>query len=848
MPVKPNLEYDDENDDDEVSVMDDGLHRHETDGFKVNFFNNKSSQTCFCADKNKLNESHHPQTSPVFHNATPLQDLQEEGEDLGANHAVHYQRKPEERFDSTDMKPSLPQPNPNDQIRVLRDLLRLERGHNERRRRNNTAMKEYIRNLQTDFLRQQRELVEALEFCNKLKDQKDSQMQILEATIVEKDRLIGNLRSQLNDLDESKIRARFNETLDKQQGLAKIQTEQLQSQIVQLEQQVDNEKKINSQLTLKNQESLANLSRQYEQELTLSRKRIKELQTEIEELLNSPQNLVIRTLKEKNLELDNQLAVMNSLLNESKSKYDSINCKVEEMLSEHEQAESKYREENEKLVTLYNDQRQFIQKLTFEQQDKQELIQVLQFNLQRSEKRVQSLIGILKNKEETYKKLLDSVETKNLEEFGKVNIEFNLIQKQLVENAAELKKKQNELIALKLDHDNQLESLRNDRDERLSRSNLEKQKIEKELQQTEMKLASELESANLKAKQTDQLQKDVAQFKDESKRLLIELTKSEAKLYAKQKELDDIYQKHKALSEMEGAGNPESAQNLKLELEEEKRISTRYKNQLDGLKKDHEKMCMKLRIAETNLIKMTSSINREHARMLRDYEKKIEQIRSEQVVFDRNKIRYKRYGFKLKKYCEHLKKIHNHICNPDTCGYLFNSTSNCSLKMGSEIEGGSNRPIRCSHKGSDNDEEYLSFGEDKDCDPLKGGTSDSFYSGAENASSIGRPEIEPLSDGCDDRRKYDCNIGAPKGKFRIKRTGNSSTGNVSGMNTSQISSRCGEIKEKSPKQYTHTNGTHYLKPSDKNASSTGRKEIKRVQQDDHQHDYCYIDEDSFTYG
>lgn len=646
----------------------------------------KGSQTCFC-DQNRFNLNKHlpPQSSLVAVSKEKPKTIIEEQE------SQHYGMMGEvtnlkdntnsNKNDNLRFKQIVSQlegtddieTNSENQLKILRDLLRLERENNSKQQQHNADLQQTINRLQVDFLRQQSDLVEALEFSGKLKTQKDSQISMVETTLVEKDRLIEQLRLQLASLDETKLRKSFNETLEKQQQLAKLESEQLRTQINQQDEQISQERAEHSRLLQQLQSKANDQIRLHELEMDTLGKRLAESQTEIERMLSEPQNLIIKSLREDNSKLKSQIDETNVLLDESQRRYENLKEKLALVSEEQEQMSRQNQEESDRMQQATLEQRHNMNELKLELEDKQEVIQILQFNLQRSEKRVKSLIGALKNKEEIYNQLLNQMETQQQQNTQKDKVELNRLQSQLVESDSDLMKKQNELVRLRMEYENQLEIMRNECDERINKCNLDKQRLERDLQSAEMRLVRETELVESKTKQNDQLQKETNQHRDDCKRLLMELSQNQTNLFATQKELANLKEMHKntfgCLASDDMDAHRQQVDRLKLQIDEERRHSNRYKNQLETIKKDHEKMCVKLRIAESNLIKMTSSINREHARMLRDYEKKLELVRSDQVNFDRNKLRYKRHSHKLKKYCEHLLKVHDHICNSDTCGY-----------------------------------------------------------------------------------------------------------------------------------------------------------------------------------
>jgi hypothetical protein len=564
-------------------------------------------------------------------------------------------------------------PDEKHQLHLLRDLLAIERANNEQRHQNNLNMQRYIQRLEEDYLRLQGDLVQALELGHKIKAQKEAQIRCLETTVGQKDTLIEQLQTRLGNLDEAKLRDEFRITLEKQQKLHHLEQDQLKQQIVATEQQLCRERTNNSQLLHQFQQKLDDQLKLHERELANMKLRLAESQETIERILCEPQNLLVKALREDNAQLKSQVDELNLALDETRNRYDSMRKRVDLLLTEQDRLAQQNQDELDRLQQLSVDQRRAYNALKLELDDKQEVIQLLEFNLQRSEKRVKNLLTSLKNKEVTYRELISQSEARQRQETENLNASLKLAEKQLIDMEAQLSEKQNELVRLRLEQENQLESLRNDRDERLSKLATDKTKLAKELQSVEQKLARECEQSNQRAKLAEQLSREVQQFREAGKRLSIELTKSEAKLYAKQQELKAALD---SLAEREaeravGAKSQNRLVSIERELDEERNHSMQLKTNVDELKKANEKLCIKLRIAEANLEKTRSVINHEHEKMMREYEKKMESIKCEQASFDRTKLRYKRYGSKLKKYCEHLKRVHEHLCTPSDCGYII---------------------------------------------------------------------------------------------------------------------------------------------------------------------------------
>lgn len=528
------------------------------------------------------------------------------------------------------------------QLIVLRDLLRVERQKNHQRKLNNSAMQQYLTQLQSEYLKLQRELVETLELSHKIKAQKEAQIKALDETLVEKNKLIEQLKENLTNLDESKLRLEFKELMEKQNKLAELEKEQLRQQIDSTEQQLMRERVNNSQILQQFQSRLDEQLKAHEEESANMKRKLSAMENDYEKLLNEPQNLIIKNLKEEKSRLSCQLDELSLVLNESQSKYETLQKRIEGLLSEQEQIESTNQTEIERLQQYCAEQRRAYNEIKLQLDDRDEVVQIVQFNLQRSEKRVKNLLHAFKGKEETYKELINQLHDKHEQESSELKAELRSVECKLVDCQSELEKKQNEIMKLELERDNQLESIRNDRDERIIKLNQDKLKLERELKMTELKLAREFEDKENKSKQIEQYQRELHYFRGESKRLSIELTKVEAKLFSQQKEIKDLNESNKELS----FDDVQRFEEVKLELEEAQRHSKRLDDTIMELQSENKKLRMKLKVNESNLAKINSSITKEHAKMLHEYETRMERIKSEQSIFDKNKIKYKRclYG------------------------------------------------------------------------------------------------------------------------------------------------------------------------------------------------------------
>lgn len=603
------------------------------------------------------------------------------------------------------------------QLDLLKELLAVERRQNEQRRHNNSAMQQYLQKMQTEYLRLQRDLVEALELAHKIKSQKEAQLESLGETVKEKDRAIEKLKANLGGLDETKLREEFNALLAKQAQLARMEKQQMKEQVDKVEQQLIRERVANSQAIQQFQKKFDDERKFHENKVELAHKKLINLKLELNQVLNEPQNLVIRELKEEKSKLSNQVEELNLLLDENHAKYEQMRKRIENLLREQEQLERRSRDEIDKLHGQQVEQMRVLNETRLELEDKQEVAQFLQFNLQRSEKRVRNLLGALKSKETTFKETIGQLEVKHEQEIEKAANSLKATERKLIECESQLDKKQNELVKLQLEQESWLESTRSNRDQRVNKLMNDCQKATRELQTVEIKLALQLEEKEQKCKLIEQLQKEVGQFREESKRLSIGLTKCEAKLFSKQQELNQVIKEKSELEEEQQKGQVRLGNHDSCyELEELRRHSKRLEATVDELKIINEKLAIKLKLSESNMNKLNASINKEHAKMVHDYERKLEQIRVEQGNYDRSKLRYKRYGYKLKKYCDHLRRVHAHLCNPSVCGYIIGSGGNTNHQS---------TPL----KSTNND-----YHEDKDSLLRAEQTSNSFSSADEDAA------------------------------------------------------------------------------------------------------------------
>lgn len=555
------------------------------------------------------------------------------------------------------------------QVDILRDLLRTERQLNERRATNNRALSNYINQLQSDYLSLQRDLIETLELSKKIRNQKEAQIASQLTTIAQKDALIEQLRHQLADLDESKLRTEFEARISKHQNLVRLECDQLRGQKEAIELQLHGERVNNCQLLQEFQSKLDEQAKVHERQVVRLNDRIAKLELELEQVLAEPKNQLIRQLKEEKSAMQGQIEDTAILLDESRAKYDSLSKRIECIMAEHERLKQSSQDEVEHLHGQYMQLRSRNNQMKLELVDKEEVIQVAQFNVERSERRVKNLIAALKGKESTYKELVSQIELRHEQEIERSAANIKSLERKLVEQNAQLDMKQNELVKLELEHENQMESLRNDRDHRLTRSANERQKLEREFQASELKLAREMADKEQQCQIIEQLQKESNQFREESKRLSIELTRCEAKLYSKTQELEEALRAEKSAGLTSSAESRQQADAGHAD-EHTRSSQAMLEKTIDMLRAENEGLVVKLKVAETNLSRINAAIAKEQAMLMQDYENKLECMRADRSASDKSRLRYKKYGTKLKRYIEHLRLAHNHLCDPSCCNLI----------------------------------------------------------------------------------------------------------------------------------------------------------------------------------
>lgn len=563
------------------------------------------------------------------------------------------------------------------QVSILRDLLRTERQLNERRAANNRALSNYINRFHSDYLDLQRDLIETLELSKKIRNQKEAQIASQLTTITQKDSLIEQLKRQLADLDESKLRTEFEARISKHQDLIRLECDQLRAQKEAIELQLHGERVNNCQLLQEFQSKLEEQTKNHERQVVRLNDRIAKLELELEQVLAEPKNQLIRQLKEEKSAMQGQLEDTAILLDESRGKYDSLSKRIGCIMAEHERLKQSSQDEVEHLHSQYMELRSRNNQMKLELVDKEEIIQVAQFNVERSERRVKNLLGALKGKESTYKELVSQIELRHEQELERSAANIKSLERKLVEQNAQLDMKQNELVKLELEHENQMESLRNDRDHRLSRLANERQKLEREFQASELKLAREIADKEQQCQIIEQLHKESNQFREESKRLSIELTRCEAKLYSKTQELQEALRleskrKSDQMSPEESQQGTDAPGHA--DAEQSRSRAMMLENTVDMLRAENEGLVVKLKMAETNLSKINAAIAKEQAILMQDYESKLETMKADRSAYDKSRLRYKKYATKLKKYIEHLRIAHNHLCDP-TCCNLIQPTS-----------------------------------------------------------------------------------------------------------------------------------------------------------------------------
>lgn len=552
--------------------------------------------------------------------------------------------------------------NASNQLTILRQLLTVERQRNEQRRRNNDAMKKYLAQLQNDYLRLQNDLVEALNLGHKIKAQKEAQLEALQATLREKDLLIEKLNFNLSSLDETRVKEEFNVLLEKQQKLFHLDKEQLSQQLKTLEEQLTGERSSHSQQIQLLHSRIDEQAQESEKELSSLRNKLREGQTELDKILSEPKNLVIKSLREELSEANCQQDELNLVIRETQTKYDLLKKRLDNLLSEQEFLERKNSDDFDKLQGVQSDQKKLINELKMELEDKEEVIQIQQFNLQRSEKRIKNLVVCIQGKETTYKDMIREIQSQNNEKVQELETEQRILETKMINFRNELDKKQNELVKLNLEHENQLESMKNDRDLRVAKLSQEREKLDKKLQSLELQLAKKFEEKDAKNKELDSVRKECQQFREEVKRLSIEVTKLEAKLRHKDSEMAELIRKSEEAQDRET-----SNQMLNLDFEFVKEKNSKLEQEMDSLRKERNDLELRLKMQEAKLSKTSQLIDKEHNKLIQEYKKRLEQLKEEQVVCDQNRIRYRRYGCKLKKYCEHLRIMHQHICDPLIC-------------------------------------------------------------------------------------------------------------------------------------------------------------------------------------
>lgn len=557
------------------------------------------------------------------------------------------------------------QQHEQNKVELLQSLLAIERDRNEQRRKNTTSLQTVLSHLQADYLKLQRSFVANLELAHNINGQRAAQVETLQLTVADKDKQIEQLRSQV---DGTKLREEYDNSLVKQSALWRAEEEQLRNQLCLVEQQMASERVSHSQTLQQFQLRLDEQQARASKQIDSLEAKLLEANEQLDRLIKEPKEAQLRELRADNCRLSEEIDRLRADLESSKVKYESVSGRVADVLAEIEQIETRNNTELARLEHENGEQRKLANELRMKLQDGDEIIQVCQFNLQRSEKRVKGLLSALKSKESTYKELMQTIELRHEQANEKLSQELHRLQRNSIELEADLERKQADLVRLELEQANQLESLRNDRDCRLQKAQTERQKADKELKMAEMKLARELEAKEECCKQVEQLKREAQQFREESKRLSIELAKSEAKQYAKQQELEQLRLKANS-GEMAANSRLRDEQQQSAELAEARRLVKRLESRCGEYKLENEKLKMKLRLSEANMSRINTAINKEQAKMAHEYERKLEQITIEQAAYERNRLRYKRHGNKLKRYCEHLRQVHQHFCTPSECGY-----------------------------------------------------------------------------------------------------------------------------------------------------------------------------------
>lgn len=610
-------------------------------------------------------------------NEDNLQDDEQSGDQ---DDASQYERRdeflprnPHKMFGQNDNIPELSSQNDHDendipiskkdktlemeqQNELLRDLLLVERRHNGLRAENNKQLSNYIFKLESEYLDLQRNLIATLEMAKRSKSQLDSQIEQLEITIKEKDRLIDGLKCHLESLDESKLKSQFESRVDQQRQLAKVELAQVESKCESLEKQLKLESAKNSQLVEEFKLKLEDREKSHEEIRAKVEEKFINLKREMEQILLEPKNELIRSLREEKLSLESRLEEDKILLNESRAKQESLGKRVQAMLREMETNRINWEEESGNLQAEILEQRRLCKQLKLELVDKEDQLELNQFSLERAQSRVSSLLDALKSKEAAYGQLVENLGARHEQEKEKLNISLRLLERQVCEQTSELEKRSNELARFEMKHDNELEQIRNDRDDRLSKLDVELAALKVELDSCKSNLVARKSAIELKDRSIEQLQSDANQAQQEAERLSLVVSKLEARLTTKDQLLEEQCQKLEVSQQEARRFHDEQNRNCLLSSGQRCHEENLIKS-LQLLRTENESLVTKLQISENSLSQARNLITREKELLNQEYESKL----------DKSRVRYRKYGFKLKRYFDHLRLVHSHICDLDNC-------------------------------------------------------------------------------------------------------------------------------------------------------------------------------------
>lgn len=560
-------------------------------------------------------------------------------------------------------------PQNNLKIELLQNLLITERKKHDLRRKNNKTMRTFLERLQDDYLRLQQELVDAFELGHKIKARKDAQLEAAQQTIDEKEKTIAKLREQIAAVDDMRLRSEFDSLAEKQRKLFEIEREALKSQLKSLESQIVNERRNNSQLLSDFQHKFDEKALADDKEIASLRAKLATKETELLNLLNQPTNEALRELRAQNQFLSGKLEEYKHLFENCHVKYETIKQRLEMLIVENEQNDEKNYEELQKLQMLYTEQRRQVGQISLDLQDKEEALHMLTFSLNRSEQRAKNLLVALKGKEELHESLMSKQSAESSASIEKLSNELGEVRQQLSNCRSELNDKSNELTRLGLEHASQTELLKSSGDEQARLLESKLALLEQKLKSKEKVVAGCLLQSTKDCEKIDQLTSRLETSSSNVDKLSKKLSACVSDLNSK---LDAIKSMEKKIASLEKI-NSENAE-FKYQFDMSKTRESRLQSALEELRKEKEKLCMKLKLTETKLIKLNDSFSSEQAKIVGDYEYKIQTSRLNRLADERDMFKYKKYSSKLKRYCEHLREVHEHVCNPAKCGYLITNS------------------------------------------------------------------------------------------------------------------------------------------------------------------------------